>query len=195
MGKQRVLTTKDRILHLLDAGEHETTEFKSSLRWNRRRKQIDKNLENAVVKTVAGFLNGPQGGILLIGVNDAGTAVGIGDDINTLGSKKRNRDGFELHFRNLVAAKIGEAATSYVAVTFHEIDGKDIFHVTVKPSSKPVFIKNLQGQETLYLRIGNSTRPLPLSEAVKYVQDRWGKPEPYEDGILNFWFGGSKFGG
>ena len=89
------------------------------------------------------------------------------DDIKTLSSKRRTRDGFELHFWKLIAGTIGDAATAYLAVTLHEIDGQDICQVRVEPSNDPIYVKESQDQETFYLRIGNSTRPLPLSEVVK----------------------------
>ena len=92
--------------------------------------------------------------------------------------KKRNRDGFELHFWNIIVRTIGEAATAYLAVTFHEVDGKCLCQVMVEPSNDPIYVKESQGQEILYLRTGNSTRPLPLSEAVKYVRIRWGTSGP-----------------
>ena len=177
MKQQNTVTAKEDLRQLLDAGEGERMEFKSSLRWNRLRKQVDKDLEKAVVKTVAGFLNG-KGGTLLIGVDDGGTAVGIADDIKTLRPKKRPFDRFELHFGNLIVGKIGAAATTYLAVTFHEVDGEHLCQVAVKPSNDPIYVKESQDQEIFYLRTGNSTRPLPLSEAVKYVQIRWGTPGP-----------------
>ena len=182
---------KETVRQLMASGEHETLEFKSSLCWDHRKKHRNKDLEHAVVKTLAGFLNW-QGGILLIGVNDTGTAVGIALDYETLG--KSNRDGFELHLGNLVAHNFGEAASSYLTATFHEIDGEDICQVTVEPSSYPIYTKDSKGKDkALYLRTGNATRSLPVDEVVKYVQHHWRKPEPYpepyEDPILNFLFG------
>ena len=184
--------TQKTVRQLMAAGEHEALEFKSSLRWDRLQKQLNKDLEHAVVKTLAGFLNG-KGGTLLIGVNDSGVAVGIIADYKTL--KKNGRDGFGLHLGNLVAHNFGAAASSYLTVTFHEIDGEDICRVTVEPSGQPVFVKDPKGKDAiLYLRVGNSTRSLPVPEAVKYALHHWRKPEPYEDPILLSLLGGSKFG-
>ena len=176
MKKQNTMTAKEGLRHLVDAGEGERVEFKASLRWNRLRKRPDKNLQSVVVKTLAGFLNG-SGGTLLIGIDDAGTAVGIADDIKSLSPKRQNRDGFELHFWNLIVGAIGEASTTYLVVTFHEVDGEEICQVTAEPSNHPIYLKESQDHETLYLRTGNSTRALPLSEAVKYVRLRWGEKE------------------
>ena len=94
---------------LIAAGESETLEFKSSLRWDRREDCVNKALEGVVVKTLAGFLNA-AGGTLLIGVDDGGALVGLAADYATL--KKQDRDGFELHLQNILARDLGEAASS-----------------------------------------------------------------------------------
>ncbi len=154
------------------AGESETLEFKSSLRFDRKGGGVNKALEKVVIKTVAGFLNGKQGGTLLIGVDDAGKAVGLTDDYASL--KKKDRDGFELHLGHLIARDFGESVSSFLTVTFHEIDGEDVCQVTVDPSDHPVYAQ--EGQDAaFYLRTGNATRALPVNEVVKYVQHRWGK--------------------
>ena len=159
------------VRRLMADGEGETVEFKSSLRWDRRDEQVNKILEGVVIKTVAGFLNA-KGGTLLIGVDDAGAAVGIAADYSTL--KKQDRDGFELHLQQIVTRDLGEAATaSFMAVNFHEIDGEDICQVTIEPSDHPIYV-DTQKQAVFYLRSGNATRPLPVDETVKYVQHRWG---------------------
>ena len=159
------------VRRLMADGEGETVEFKSSLRWDRRDEQVNKILEGVVIKTVAGFLNA-KGGTLLIGVDDAGAAVGIAADYSTL--KKQDRDGFELHLQQIVTRDLGEAATaSFMAVNFHEIDGEDICQVTIEPSDHPIYV-DTQKQAVFFLRSGNATRPLPVDETVKYVQHRWG---------------------
>ena len=68
---------------LCEAGESSSVEFKASLRWDLNERRVNKALERVVVKTIAGFLNG-RGGTLLIGVDDAGAAVGLTDDYATL---------------------------------------------------------------------------------------------------------------
>ena len=159
------------VRHVMARGESDTVEFKSSLRWDRREERVNKVLEGVVVKTLAGFLNG-KGGTLLIGVDDAGAAVGVSADYRTL--RKQDRDGFELHLQQLVTRDLGEAASaSFLTVNFHEIDGEDICQVTIEPSDHPIYVDS-EKQAVFYLRTGNATRPLPVDEAVKYVQHRWG---------------------
>ncbi len=159
------------VRHLITAGEGERLEFKSSLRWDMRRETVNKEIEGAVTKTIAGFLNA-DGGTLLIGVDDSGCVVGLASDYGSL--KNRDRDGFEQHLQQIVARDLGEAVSaSYLTVTFHEIDGQDVCQVTVDPSDQPTYLESSQ-EALFYVRSGNLTRPLPVNEAVKYVQLRWG---------------------
>ena len=159
------------VRRLMATGENDRIEFKSSLRWDRREQRVNKQLEKAVVKTLAGFLNAEDGGTLLIGVDDAGAAVGLAADYESL--HRKDRDGFEQHLQQLVAQNLGESMAPYLTVTFNEIDGRDVCHVSVDPSDHPVYVDEQQ-QAVFFLRAGNGTKPLPVDEAVKYVQHRWG---------------------
>ncbi len=153
------------------AGESETLEFKSSLRWDRKEGRVNKELERAVVKNLAGLLNSMKGGVLLLGVTDAREIVGLGDDYASL--PKKDRDGFELHLRQLVSRDLGDSLSVFLTVTFHELDGHDICQVTVEPSDHAAYTTEGQGA-AFYLRVGNATRSLPVNEAIRYVQTRWG---------------------
>lgn len=42
---------------LLQEGENEDVEFKASLRWDYRERKVNKELEYAIAKTIAGFMN------------------------------------------------------------------------------------------------------------------------------------------
>ena len=153
------------------AGENDRVEFKSSLRWDRREERVNKNLERVVAKTLAGFLNA-KGGTLLIGVDDAGAASGLAADYDSL--KRKDRDGFWQHLQQVIARDLGDSVSpSFLTVTFNEIDGHDVCHVSVDPSDHPVYVDEQQ-QAVFFLRAGNGTRPLPVDEAVQYVQHRWG---------------------
>ena len=68
---------------LIAQGEGPKLEFKSSFRWDYKQDKLNRGLENAVLKTLAGFMNG-QGGTLLIGVDDSGEVLGLEKDYETL---------------------------------------------------------------------------------------------------------------
>jgi hypothetical protein len=157
---------------LLSAGESAKVEFKSSARFNRHSGQRDERLERVVVKTVAAFLNA-EGGVLLVGVADDGTVPGIDDDYRFM--KAPDRDRYELWLRDLLTQSLGAAATALVVVEFHDIDGHDVCAVRVPASPRPVFLRAAKGETatSLVVRVGNSTRELPVDEAVAYCSQRW----------------------
>lgn len=158
------------VRRLMGEGESSTVEFKSSLRWDLRLERINRDLEKTVAKTVAGFLNSKEGGTLLIGVDDGGTPIGLSTDFQSL--RKHDRDGFELHFHQVMEKYLGASTWPYLTITFHGIDGHDIFHVAVDASDHPVYVSD-KGSSTFYLRVGNSTKALSVDEAVEYVQHHW----------------------
>ena len=153
---------------LIAQGEGPKLEFKSSFRWDYKQEKVNRGLENAVLKTLAGFMNG-QGGTLLIGVDDSGEILGLEKDYTTL--KKKNRDGFELAIMTAVSSKLGPEFCQHLHIMFHSIEGKDVCRILVAPSHQPVFVK--QDKTTrFYLRTGGSTRELNIEEAMSYVANR-----------------------
>ena len=68
-------------------GECEIIEFKSSARWDIKQKRVSRDLEEEVCATIAGFMNG-NGGTLLIGIDDDGYPLGLTNDYKTLGKDK-----------------------------------------------------------------------------------------------------------
>jgi Alw26I/Eco31I/Esp3I family type II restriction m6 adenine DNA methyltransferase len=164
------------IVTLLEQGESNTVEFKSTARWNLRDAKKDRTMEEVILKTVAAFLNA-QGGTLLIGVADDGSIVGLDPDYQAL--KKSNRDGYELWLMNdLLLKEMGKAIAPYLTVTFHMIDEKDVCKIAIGPAIEPVYvdIRDRSGQlcETFFIRTGNSTNKLEKpSEITTYIKQRW----------------------
>ena len=154
---------------LCEAGEGGTVEFKASLRWDINERRVNKALERVVVKTAAGFLNG-RGGTLLIGVDDAGAPVGLADDYASL--SRPDRDGFERHLLQLLAAGLGGQTRRFLTVDFTTLNGNEICVLSVRPADAPVYLRD-GAEPRLYVRTGNATTPLPLDDAVHYVGSRW----------------------
>ena len=165
----RSLIGENNINDMLKLGEHEKLEFKTSLRWDTKRNQVNKELEKTIMKTVAAFLNS-EGGCLLIGIDDSGEPVGLENDFATLA--KPGADGFENHFNNLFNSMIGPEFRQFVKLSFNNINGKIICLTNVKPSHKPVYLKSENG-ENFYIRTGNVTSPLKMSEVASYVSSWW----------------------
>ncbi len=75
------------VAKLIKQKEGKSLEFKSSLLWDYKQNEINKELKKAVMKNVAAFLN-TSGGILLIGIDDNRKVLGLDKDIQTVPKKK-----------------------------------------------------------------------------------------------------------
>ena len=156
------------IVALIARGESNTLELKEAARWDATPARLG---EKIVVKTVAAFLNG-QGGDLLLGVRDDGAPVGLAADFATLGSKP-TRDGYEQFMTQLLINALGAPRLAQINIKPHTVDGKDVFRINVKPSPTPVWAKD-GNAERFYMRASNTTRELTPSDAFAYIRDHWG---------------------
>jgi prephenate dehydratase len=147
-------------------------ELKSTLRWNMEDGRKDKTMESVVLKTLAGFMN-CGGGCLLIGIADDGEVLGLDSDYATL--QKPDRDGFELHLRNIVKSALGADLAGTIEVRFLSRGGKDVCAVLAPPSPRPVWLTE-QGKDECYVRIGNQTIPLSKKDTAEHIQQRWRMP-------------------
>lgn len=77
------------LLLMIKSGESALLEFKSTARRNLKTRAKDQKMVTDVLKTIAAFMNG-DGGTLLIGVDDGGRPVGIEEDYEFV--KRPNRD-------------------------------------------------------------------------------------------------------
>jgi hypothetical protein len=156
----------DELRHL---GESATLEFKSTLRWDVIRQNVNKELQFSVLKTIAAFLNS-DGGKLLIGVEDDGTVYGLEQDFKTL--KKPTPDSFQQTIMNLVVEHIGVEFTSFMKVGFETVVDHHVCVVRIDPAGGPAYLKTPRGAE-FYVRAGNTSRSLDPEEATTYVQTHW----------------------
>ncbi len=157
------------IKEIIKGGENQCIEFKSALLWDIKKKAANKDIQYAIMKTIAGFLN-TQGGTILIGVNDKKEVVGLEDDIKNM--KKKDIDGFENFFNILFTKMIGLEFRKYIEVDFEKVNKKDICVINVKASNKPVYLKD-EKNEHFYIRAGNATHPLQISEATRYIEENF----------------------
>lgn len=165
-GKKQLL--QQSIPSLIADGESEFVEFKSSLRHDYRQIKTDKNLEEVILKSVAGFLNA-KGGTLIIGVNDSGEILGLENDYWSL--KRKDKDGFQQRLILIISNAFGKDICTKIHIAFHEINVQEICTLYIEPSQHPVFV-NEDNRTIFYLRTGNVTNPLTTSEVVKYLQNR-----------------------
>lgn len=154
---------------LIIEGEHQYVEFKSSFVWDYHQQRANKALHEPVMKTIVAFLNS-AGGYLLIGVADDGKILGLAPDLQTLG--KSNLDGFETAFNMTFNKMIGVEFRQFVDVAFPNFNGLDICVIQVQPSPEPVFLQS-KGMEKFYIRAGNASQSLTISQANRYIKQRF----------------------
>ena len=164
------------LLQIIEKGESENTEFKSSLRWDYREQKVNPVLEMVILKSIAAFANG-KGGELIIGVDDDGKILGLEPDFNTL--KKKDVDGFELHLRRLIKNQFGISfTTAHLQIGFPKSEEKTICIIYISPSHHPLYLKtkNKNGNETekFYVRMGNASQEIAsLREIHQYIKNRF----------------------
>lgn len=154
---------------LLKEAEHDRLEFKSSLRYDHKSGNANREVEKAAMKTLAAFLNS-KGGYLVLGVNDAREPLGLEGDYRTL--QRKDSDGFENHFTQTFNAMIGPEFREFVKLWFRPADGREVCIVQALPSPRPVYLK-ADNSEHFYMRTGNISTSLKLSEIESYARSRW----------------------
>lgn len=159
----------EELAELILAGESDRVEFKSTLRYDLRTKEVNKKLEFVIAKTIAAFLNS-EGGDLLIGIDDDANALGLFEDLQTL--EKPNTDGLELQLIGIIKKYIGSEYGGHIKVSFPFYDNKQICRVQVSRSGRPVFISH-DGKEEFFVRTGCSSQPLSRGEQSTYEREHW----------------------
>ena len=149
---------------LIDDGESEAVEFKTTLRINLHTGEPDKRMEMAVLRTLAGFLN-TNGGTLIVGVSDDGTPVGVEVD------KFSNEDRMSLHLVNIVKARLGPRAMTAMHVHFENYHDTRVLVVRCPRPMAPVFVKD-GDVERFFVRTGPSTTELTASQTQDFIRYR-----------------------
>ncbi len=162
-------SVNEELEELIVAGESDRVEFKSTLRYDLRTKEVNKKLEFVIAKTIAAFLNS-EGGDLLIGIDDDSNALGLEDDLKTLG--KQNIDGFELHLIGIIKSYVGTQYGGHIKISFPIYASQQICRVRVSRSGTPVFT-TYEGKDEFFVRTGCSSQPLSRVEQSVYEKEHW----------------------
>ena len=149
---------------LISSGENDRVEFKSTLRWNLKTRRAEKVIERSWLKSIVAFLN-TDGGVLLIGVADAGDILGTEAD------QFQNEDKYLLHVNNRIREFIGLEYVSFINFQLVPVEGKTVLLIQCQPSPSPVFL-NIGKDEDFYIRVGPGNRRLSTSEVLTYVTNR-----------------------
>jgi type I restriction enzyme, R subunit len=158
------------IEELIENDEDDAVEFKSTARWDIREQRRNSALEDAIVKTVAAFLN-TEGGTLLIGVGPDRSLVGLAMDYGQV--KPENGDGFVNWLTTHLSNALGAAAVARTRARIIEHAGFDLCRLDVARSSRPIWAKTSKAERVFYIRLNNSSREMPDDELNRYIADRW----------------------
>ena len=163
------------LLGLITEGENSSVEFKTTMRYDMREKRVNKKLEEVILKTIAAFSNA-EGGTLIMGVDDDQNIIGLENDYRTLNSG--TKDEFELHLRNLVNHAYGvEFATNNLTIQFPDIEDVEICTVEIKQGLRPLYSevsdKNGVKSKKFYVRSGNSSQEIDITEVASYINQRF----------------------
>lgn len=160
---------QDRLEQLVKAGESDSLEFKSTLRWDLHQNIVNKALEKVIMKSVSAFMNA-QGGVLLVGVADDGEILGLDKDISTV--KRQNEDGLLKHVYDLLSNYLGAENIPFVHTDILRKDGKPVLIFEVRKAAGPVFLKEGENRE-FYARAGNTSKKLNAEQVYKYISANW----------------------
>ncbi len=155
---------------LLAAGESQSVEYKSTMRWDLRQEQVNKALEKVILKSIVGLMNA-EGGHLLIGVSDDAEVLGIEDDLRSMGNQG-DADGYQQRIIQMLSDEAGAQFGKHLQVSFEQRDGCTVCWCRVRPSPQPVYVKD-GGQKQFFVRVGNTTRPFDAQEAHDYIGMHW----------------------
>lgn len=181
--KRKILDLKDVILAEVEQGEGAALEFKETLlldvqKLDKSGMQIEdcasEKILYASLKTIAAFLNS-GGGVLLIGVSDGGEISGIDKELKIIpGNKKSDLDGWELYLRNKIESCFVDGRSIGASIHVENVQLKSfkgefctVVRISVGKRSGLCILKE-DNFEKLYLRTGNRTVSVKLSELEKF---------------------------
>ena len=161
------------VKRLASGPESPALAFRASLRYSKRTRSADSELEYAAARVIAGFLNSGDGD-LLIGVGDQGQLLGLGDDFSTFsGGGRPSVDAFVQRLASVIDDHLGEGARANITINMVQVDGKDICHCSVAKSSSPAYLlyrkKGEPPQQQFIIRTADTTRHLIVEDAVEYI--------------------------
>jgi hypothetical protein len=87
-------------------------------------------------------------------------------------STRPNRNGYEQHLTNLFCRHFGSQMSAHFRISFHQLNSHEVCCVQADPAPRPVYVEE-DGAVKMYVRVGNTSKPLNPQEAVEYVRGRW----------------------
>ena len=182
------LVSSSTLSELISGDETHIKEFKGSI-WtaynpktyekieSQTKKRLD--LQDAIVKSVASFLN-TDGGVLLIGVKDKPQLkdepiIGIEDDFNWV--KNGEIEGYRHALIQLLNDAFGDQSTLklYLDISYPSINDKLICRIDVNPLPRTmngeIWVKTQTlGEEEFFYRVSDTSTHASAKSALRYIR-------------------------
>lgn len=144
-------------------GEGKTIEFKQ------RAVDDGGRIADYVSKEIASFLN-TQGGVLLIGVADDGSLVGIESDIARL--KKPSADNYQKVIIDHLMKSLGKVHAASVKFSLIDVDEKSLAVIRVGRGATSAYVAGPNQQSIFYIRMANQCQILTGNDIEEYNRKR-----------------------
>jgi tetratricopeptide (TPR) repeat protein len=188
-----LLVPYDEFYKVLNGGESESVEYKSSVLWSKLFSKADISSSDSrevhkygreasrliIAKTIAGFLN-THGGNLIIGLKEnkegqPDEIIGIEGEYPKL--KDPCPDGYRRMLvdeviRKFLPPEIFHHLTSYIRIHFPKMQEKTLCWLEIKKADDGVFLK-IQDEELFFIRIDAETRQISDKALVDYCKKRF----------------------
>jgi hypothetical protein len=186
------LKNEDDLLDLLSSNESQNLEFKGSIwtlydkKYQRIEMQEKKSyeLQDSIVKTIAGFLN-TDGGTLLIGIADkprsSGTelaeVIGIKNDLRWLPTGRMDTEGYLHVLMQILNDAFGDESTVkiYLKISFPIHGDNVVCRIDVRPLPRringEIYVKTkTMGTEEFFFRASDTTTHASVKSANRYIR-------------------------
>ena len=169
----------DSAIELIEGGESDGVEFKSTLRTavgagergmtKAERKKISRKLEHVILKSVAGLLN-TDGGVVFVGVDDVGEAVDLAVDGFTKDDGSVDQDGMTQHLVNIMKERMDPIAAiwEYSRTQFITHQERPVLMVSCRKANVPVFV-----EKRFFRRVGTTTQEVDGADLWNHLVARY----------------------
>lgn len=157
------LDNETRYLKIIEIGESETIEFKSTFKYDIIKKLANNSLTHLISIVVSAFLNS-RGGTLFIGVEDNKNIIGLDYDLKIL----KNIDILQQEIPKTIRNDLGGSGIQF-DLEIEQLKGKLVCIISVRPSEKPIFFNNKE----YYVRKGTQNQSLNPKETFDHISVRY----------------------
>lgn len=125
--------------------------------------EYKRELTDDLEKQVVAFLNAREGGVVYIGIDDDGNAVGL-----------NNCDQLQLVLKDRLKHNIQPSIMGLFEILHEQRAGKDVLHITVAGGlEKPYYLKKFgMTEKGCFIRIGSAAEPMPQAMIESYYGKR-----------------------